>query len=79
MYATQSQNFHLKKRRDHRKKNSYKCRAYESVDDRSLSWAEGKARNISSTISLKPFLLLLIYTVNINLLGRSTKIMINIV
>ena len=36
IYATQCQNFGFKLRRDHGK-NSYECRAYESVDDGSLS------------------------------------------
>ena len=32
------QNFDFKIRREHEKKKSHERRAYESVDDRSLSW-----------------------------------------
>ena len=36
-YRTFDQNFNFNLRRDHQKKTSYERRAYESVDEKSLS------------------------------------------
>ena len=52
VFSTFDQNFDFKIKRDH-KKNSYKRRAYESVDVRSLFWVMSHRSTESSTPGLK--------------------------
>ena len=43
-FVTYCQNFDYKIRSDHQKKNSYERRDYESVDEKSLSYAKSQKK-----------------------------------